>query len=544
MTQQLDCHGTPPLTARTEPWMDALTQDAQLCAALVEQHGSPLNVHNFEPMRRNIDELRDAAAQHQIAFQVFFARKANKTHGAALAAHRAGAGIDVASQRELEQCLNLGIPGHAIIFSAATKTPAAIDAALAGGVTISVDNADELALISARATGGSVPAQIALRLSVLDPEIPPTRFGLAAGQWLEALGSCAVESLSITGIHFHLNGYSAEHRAIGLRQALTFADQLRSLGHPVEFIDMGGGIPMSYLDSKAQWQEFWRAVAASADAGALDAAGVGTGGLGEDVVAVGRSGANGDTTNPARPGGLGAGVTGSGITGSGPTWRGDTLGLVDHEADRPSPATYPYYQAVTRGEWLRQILSAPAGSDGGTVADELRSQKIELRCEPGRSLLDGCGMTIAQVAFRKHTSDGVPLVGLYMNRTQVRSTSADFLVDPVLIRRSPQPVASGSSSDLGHLASSDPSAPSDPLSGAFLVGSYCIEEELILRRSIDFPNGVQVGDLIAFPNTGGYLMHILESASHQLPLAANLVATPGDSKLGIPEHWVLDGVDR
>jgi diaminopimelate decarboxylase len=217
---------------------------------------------------------------------------------------------------------------------------------------------------------------------------------------------------------------------------------------------------------------------------------------------------------------------------------------VDHEADRPSPATYPYYQAVTRGEWLRQILSAPAGSDGGTVADELRVRQIELRCEPGRSLLDGCGMTIAQVAFRKHASDGIPLVGLYMNRTQVRSTSADFLLDPIFIRRSPQPVVSGSSSEPGRPALSESSVPSDPLSGAFLVGSYCIEEELILRRSFDFPNGVQVGDLIAFPNTGGYLMHILESASHQLPLAANLVATPGDSKLGIPEHWVLDGIDR
>jgi diaminopimelate decarboxylase len=131
-----------------------------------------------------------------------------------------------------------------------------------------------------------------------------------------------------------------------------------------------------------------------------------------------------------------------------------------------------------------------------------------------------------------------------MNRTQVRSTSADFLLDPILIRRSPQPVVSGSSSEPGRPALSESSVPSDPLSGAFLVGSYCIEEELILRRSFDFPNGVQVGDLIAFPNTGGYLMHILESASHQLPLAANLVATPGDSKLGIPEHWVLDGIDR
>ena len=41
-------------------------------------------------------------------------------------------------------------------------------------------------------------------------------------------------------------------------------------------------------------------------------------------------------------------------------------------------------------------------------------------------MLDGCGMTLARVMFRKHTSDGVPLVGLAMNRTQVRSTSADF----------------------------------------------------------------------------------------------------------------------
>ncbi len=513
MTQQLDCHGTPPLTARTEPWMDALTQETELCAKLVEQHGSPLNVHNFEPMRRNINELRDAAAKHKIAFQIFFARKANKTHGAALAAHKAEAGIDVASQRELEQCLNLGIPGHTIIFSAATKTPAAIDAALAGGATISVDNADELELIIARATGGGVPAQVALRLSVLDPEIPPTRFGLPAGQWIDVLSSRLVEQVSITGIHFHLNDYSAEQRAVGLRQALTFVDQLRTLGHLVKFIDMGGGVPMSYLDSKEQWREFWRAVAASADVSALDAAGVGTGGLEEDVVGPRTSAASDGAAQPAR----------ASRTGSGPTWRGDTLGLVDHEADRPSPVTYPYHQAVTRGEWLHQILNAPAGSNGGTIADELRAREIELRCEPGRSLLDGCGMTIAQVAFRKHTSDGIPLVGLYMNRTQVRSTSADFLLDPLLIRRSHETSAS--------------------LSGAFLVGSYCIEDELILRRSFDFPNGVEVGDLVAFPNTAGYLMHILESASHQLPLAANLVATPGDAALGIPEHWVLDGID-
>ncbi len=45
-----------------------------------------------------------------------------------------------------------------------------------------------------------------------------------------------------------------------------------------------------------------------------------------------------------------------------------------------------------------------------------------------------------------------------------------------------------------------------------------------------------VGDLVAFVNTGGYQMHILESASHQIPLARNLIRTDGG-------RWALDPID-
>lgn len=111
-------------------------------------------------------------------------------------------------------------------------------------------------------------------------------------------------------------------------------------------------------------------------------------------------------------------------------------------------------------------------------------------------------MTLARVVQRTATSDGIPLVGVEMNRTQCRSTSDDFLVDPVLVRTG--------------------GAASGPMEG-YLVGAYCIEAELILRRRLAFPDGVAVGDVLALPNTAGYLMHILESASHQLPLASNVV---------------------
>ncbi|MBW4095757.1 MAG: Y4yA family PLP-dependent enzyme, partial [Acidobacteria bacterium] len=64
---------------------------------------------------------------------------------------------------------------------------------------------------------------------------------------------------------------------------------------------------------------------------------------------------------------------------------------------------------------------------------------------------------------------------------------------------------------------------------------YCIEEELILRRRFEFPASVGAGDMLAIPNTAGYLMHIVESASHQLPLAANVLLAGEDT--------VLDEID-
>jgi len=64
---------------------------------------------------------------------------------------------------------------------------------------------------------------------------------------------------------------------------------------------------------------------------------------------------------------------------------------------------------------------------------------------------------------------------------------------------------------------------------AYLVGAYCIERELLTWRRLSFPDGVEVGDIVIFPNTAGYLMHLLESSSHQLPLARNLIVTSTDA---------------
>ena len=459
-------HGTAPLTGRLEPWMEELLGNPALCRELLDAHGSPVNVHDFGAMGRNVAGLRIAAAAHRVDFQVYFARKANKTLGAVDRAVRDGCGVDVASLNELRQSLARGVPPERIIVTAAVKSRELLLLAVKSNVIVSLDNEDELREALEVAGGREQPLMVALRLAVSHPSIPPTRFGLPASRWLAVLHEDGHNlRVKVAGIHFHLNGYNAHARALGITEALNLIHAVRTLGHEPGFVDMGGGIPMSYLDSAGEWNGFWSAL--------------------EHLP-------QGDESL---------------------TWKSDRLGAA---GGPPAAGVYPYHQELVRGEWLDRILSHETAPGGSSVASALRAARIQLRCEPGRSLLDGCGLTLAEVAFTKHRSDGVPLVGLHMNRTQCRSTSADFLVDPVLIHAS-RPRRDRT------------------FESAFLVGAYCIEEELLLRRRFEFPAGVAAGDLLAFPNTAGYLMHIVESASHQLPLAANVVWDG--------ERWVGDDID-
>ncbi|ALV45168.1 hypothetical protein MB46_06285 [Arthrobacter alpinus] len=446
--------------------MEELVNSPALCRELVSTYGSPVNLHEFTALGRNVQELRTAAADRHIDFQIYFARKANKTMAAIDHAIREGCGVDVASLHELRQCLNRGVPADRIILTAAVKSTELLQLAIASQVTVSVDNRDELRDIIGLAVDSNDDVTVALRLAVSHPAIPATRFGLIASQWLEVLSDVDMGArVRVAGVHFHLNGYDASARAHGITEALGLIQDLRDKGQEPTFVDMGGGIPMSYLSYESQWEDFWSSL---------------------EQLPVG------DETL---------------------TWKSDRLGS---SGGSPTASVYPYHQGLVRGEWLHQILDFVPESGRTSIGSSLRSAQIQLRCEPGRALLDGCGMTLAEVAFTKDRSDGVPLIGLHMNRTQCRSTSADFLVDPVLVH------------------AEHPRWERNYGSG-FLVGAYCIEEELLLRRRFEFPAGVGAGDFVAFPNTAGYLMHIVESASHQLPLAKNI---QWDG-----EVWNVDDID-
>ncbi len=456
------CEGVVPLRAKLEPWMEEVIQRPSM-EQWIRRWGSPLNVLNVEPFKRNIRSLQRVGEQRDLDLQVFFARKANKCLAFVEAAQQVDAGVDTASDVELSQVLDAGVDPKRVICTAAIKNDALLQRCIANDVVIAIDNADELRATERIAGQVHRAARVALRISGFqhDGQKLHSRFGVDIDQlkpfvqlfWPHP----NTHVVRLTGLHFHLDGYSADQRVSAIQQSLHGVDWLRERGHVIEFLDIGGGVPISYLESEQQWDTFWQ----------------------QHELA---------------------------LQGEHPeiTYRNHALGRHASEGTvSGKPNSYPYWQALVQDAWLEHILDADF--EGSTIADAVRQRDLQLRCEPGRSILDGCGMTVARVEFRKQHPDGYWLIGLSMNRTQCRTSSDDFLVDPLLLP-----------------ADTCPQDRTEPMEGYF-VGAYCTESELIALRRMRFRQGVAIGDLVVFPNTAGYLMHFLESRSHQFPLAENVV---------------------
>lgn len=473
------CVGVVALPARIETWQREVLQQPDRLRNWVERHGSPSNLHHPAPFVRNVRALQQIASDRRVDLEVLFARKANKSLVYVDAARDVGAGVDTASEVELSEALAHGCDRRTLVCTAAVKSASLLRTCLAEGVTIVLDNDDELDLVERLAPASGCTAIVSLRFGGFryDDSALPTRFGFDLDETAPLLARlrAAVDEgrVRVEGVHGHLDGYDVRHRIAAVSQLLPIVDALRADGHPVRHLDIGGGLPMRYLDDEGAWARFQ-----TEHRRAL---------LGE--------------REPI-------------------TWNNDGYGLHAHDGVlHGTLGLYPMYQDPVAPAWLASLLDAPARGYAATITEVLRDRALALRIEPGRSLLDGCGMSVARVEHRKRQRDGTWTVGLAMNRTQCATAKPDHAIDPLLV-------------------AADRDEPrTEPIEG-WLTGAYCTEAELLTRRRLRFPYGVARGDLVVFPNTAGYLMHFIESRSHRFPLARNLVVSEDMTDVEV------DAVDR
>lgn len=230
--------------------------------ALADKFGTPLYVYSQRTLLHHLSQIQKAfsSVSPLICYSV-------KTNGnlhicRLMAAH--GAGFDVTSGGELFRALRAGGIGKEIVFAGVGKTAEEFRYALENNVKLfNVESEAELHALAAVASQMGKTAPVALRVN---PSLPPkthvktdtsvkgTKFGLDIETILDVAKTVVGNTgVRVVGLHMHLGSpiITTQPYREGVEKGLVLIEKLRQQGHPIEYLNMGGGFGIHYRKQEA-----------------------------------------------------------------------------------------------------------------------------------------------------------------------------------------------------------------------------------------------------------------------------------------------------
>jgi diaminopimelate decarboxylase len=447
--------GRPTLTPSVHPDISEWLSDPRRPFELVRGFGSPLNVVFPENVKETIGWFNSLYEQKKIKGRVYFTCKPNKSTAIIRQAAQENVWVDVSSANEFRHALSAGFTADRISCTG-PKSAEYTTLALQHDAMIIVDNFYELQDLVHRHTlqKKSTKTSIMVRLSNLgsgtyNPTQTDNTFGINSDLVPTVLAFIKEHKaeLNFIGFAFHLSGVSDDARLSGIEACLQGTLAAFECGLRPKAVDIGGGYRVNYLAHEEEWHRYVTTLKSSV--------------LGE---------------HPSM------------------SWNNSGLGYRNEGGIlRGAPSFIEHYERLEGSAHLCHILDMPlTGLKGMSTAEFLRDFMLELYIEPGRAILDQCGVTIGVVNFTKPSQQGEMLVALDMNNTNLNSSRLKLMTDPIVI----------------HKPSQKRTRAAD---GVFYMGNLCLSFDMITYHKT-FPEfWPEPGDLIVFANTAAYHMDFSES---------------------------------
>jgi len=232
-------------------------------AELAARYGTPLYVYSQSAILETLNSLRSAFAD--VDPLVCYSVKANSNLGILKVMAEHGSGFDVVSGGELHRVKLAGGDPERTVFAGVGKTDDEIVAGLEAGVLMfNVESEGELEAITRVAAAMNRVAPIALRVN---PDVDPrthrytstgkkeSKFGMDIERSLRvAEAALAMSSVRMIGMHMHIGSQitTTEPYAGAVAKGVEVIGQLRRMGHPIGWYNMGGGFGIAYKKSEAR----------------------------------------------------------------------------------------------------------------------------------------------------------------------------------------------------------------------------------------------------------------------------------------------------
>ncbi|HET6957725.1 MAG TPA: diaminopimelate decarboxylase [Vicinamibacterales bacterium] len=236
---------------------DALVCDDVPLADIAAAEGTPVYVYSAAKLRERYRAIDGAFGTYPHALH--YALKANSALAIARLLRELGSSVDANSVWEIEVARRAGFEPSQIVFTGVGKSPEELESAVALDVkAINVESAGELARLEAIASRLGRPVRVAVRVNPdIDAKSHPhistglkiNKFGVPLDDARELLQTLpARRFLKLVAVHVHVGSQITSldplRRAAALAAAVS--QELLQQKFPLEYVDVGGGLGVSY----------------------------------------------------------------------------------------------------------------------------------------------------------------------------------------------------------------------------------------------------------------------------------------------------------
>jgi diaminopimelate decarboxylase len=226
---------------------------------IVSKVGTPVYVYSHTTLLRHFRAYQDAF--DSVPHIVCFALKANSNRAIIRLFAKNGGGADVVSGGELFRALKAGVPAKKVVYAGVGKTEEEIRYALRSRILMfNVESGDELREIDRIAGEMKVKAPIALRINPdIDPQTHPYistglkkhKFGIPIEHAIEYYALAGrLRNIEVLGVHKHIGSQLTKVSPFvdALKRILVLVDELKRRGIGIRYLDIGGGLGITYKD--------------------------------------------------------------------------------------------------------------------------------------------------------------------------------------------------------------------------------------------------------------------------------------------------------
>ncbi|MDR1080030.1 MAG: diaminopimelate decarboxylase [Deltaproteobacteria bacterium] len=226
---------------------------------VAREAGTPVFIYSGGSFASSLTGLRDAFGVTPVL--VCYSVKAASNLALLKKVADLGMGADIVSGGELYRALRAGIPASRVVFSGVGKTGREMAEALDAGIMMfNLESLAEMELLARVASERGRTAPVSLRVNPdVDPGTHPyvatglreSKFGIPWGEAREAARlALSMPSLSLVGLDCHIGSQltSAVPFSDAVAKLSGLVSDLRSSGASVRYLDVGGGLGITYHD--------------------------------------------------------------------------------------------------------------------------------------------------------------------------------------------------------------------------------------------------------------------------------------------------------